>query len=151
MLVNFLNRNRDIGILFIRIGIGLAFVFVYGEAKMFAGPDLWTKLGGAMSNLGITFAPAFWGFLSASAEFIGGILFTIGLFTRPVAIIMAFNMIVAMTMHFTMHDQWNKVIIPIQLFSVFIAIIFLGAGKYSLDNIFSTMKQKRNLKEPVSE
>ncbi len=151
MLVNFFNRNRDIGILFIRLGIGLAFVFVYGEAKMFAGPDLWTKLGGAMSNLGITFAPAFWGFLSASAEFIGGILFTIGLFTRPVAFVMAFNMIVAMTMHFSMHDQWSKVIIPIQLFSVFIAIIFLGAGKYSLDNLISTIKQKRNLKEPVSE
>jgi putative oxidoreductase len=151
MLANFFDRNRDIGILFIRVGIGLAFVFVYGEAKMFAGPEMWTKLGAAMSNLGITFAPAFWGFLSASAEFIGGILFTIGLFTRPVAFVMAFNMVVAMTVHFSMHDQWSKVIIPIQLFSVFIAIIFLGAGKYSLDNLCLTMKQKRNLKEPVSE
>ncbi len=151
MLTNFFNRNRDIGILLIRIGIGLAFVLVYGEAKMFAGPELWIKIGGAMANLGITFAPAFWGFLSASAEFIGGILFVIGLFTRPVAFFMAINMVVAATMHFSMHDQWSKVILPIQLFSVFAAIIFIGAGKYSLDNLIFAAKQKRNVKETVSE
>jgi putative oxidoreductase len=144
-LVNFLNRNRDIGVLLIRIGIGLAFVFVYGEAKMFAGLELWTKLGGAMSNIGITFAPAFWGFLSASAEFLGGIFFTIGLFTRPVAFFMAFNMFVAAMMHVSMHDQWSKVITPIQLFCVFLAIVFIGAGKYSLDNLFFNKKEKQKI------
>jgi putative oxidoreductase len=148
MLANFFNKNRDIGILFIRVGIGLAFVFIYGEAKMFAGPDLWTKLGGAMSKLGITFAPAFWGFLAASSEFIGGILFTIGLFTRPAAFFMAFTMFVAAIMHFSMLDPWSKVITPIQLFCVFIAIIFLGAGKYSLDYLFFKKgKQKIEGKE----
>jgi putative oxidoreductase len=145
MLANFFNKNRDIGILFIRIGIGLAFVFVYGEAKMFAGPDLWIKLGGAMANLGITFAPAFWGFLSASAEFIGGILFTIGLFTRPVAFIMAINMFVAAMTHFSAHDPWMRPIVPVQLFAIFIAMIFFGAGKYSLDNLFFSKKEKQKI------
>lgn len=143
MLKNFLNRNRDLGILFIRISVGLAFVLVYGRDKLFLGPEFWIKIGGAMSNFGITFAPAFWGFLSSSTEFIGGILFVLGLFTRPVAFCMAFNMFVAAVTHFAAHDPWSRPILPIQLFSIFIAMIIFGGGKYSLDYLISKVRKDK--------
>jgi putative oxidoreductase len=149
MLTKFFDKNRDFGILIIRLGIGLAFVFVYGEMKIFAGPDFWKMLGGAMANLGINYAPVFWGLLSALAEFAGGILLTLGLFTRTTSFFMAFNMFVAAVSHFSVHDPWFKAITPVQFFAVFAGLIFIGAGKYSLDYFFFGRKKVK--KEKIEE
>src|SRR5947199_8222098 len=129
--MEYTKKYHNWGILLLRIGIGLAFVLVYGYAKITGGPDFWAKLGGAMGNLGINFAPEFWGFMSALTEFGGGILLVLGLFTRPVAFFMGFNMVVAMTQHFTHKDPWNIVILPIMLFTVFVSLLFLGGGRFS--------------------
>src|SRR5205809_662485 len=102
--MEYTKKHHDWGILLLRIGIGLAFALVYGYPKITGGPDFWIKLGSAMGNLGINFAPEFWGFMSALTEFGGGILLILGLLTRPVAFLMAFNMIVAMMQHFTHKD-----------------------------------------------
>ncbi|MBN8583947.1 MAG: DoxX family protein [Ignavibacteria bacterium] len=140
MITNFLNKYSDAGTLFLRIGIGFAFIFVHGWGKMFGGPELWTKLGGSMANLGITFAPTFWGFMAAAAEFGGGILILFGLFTRPAAAFMAFTMLVAFIQHTSKLDPWNRVIYPMEMFAVFMALLFIGAGKYSIDALISKKK-----------
>jgi len=142
MLKNFLNANKDIGILFLRVVIGISYTLVYGLMKIQAGPEMWAQIGGAMSNLGITFAPVFWGFLASLSEFGGGILIFLGLFTRPAAAFMAFTMFIATISHLTARDPWYVVMNPIEMFAVFIAIIFLGAGKYSIDNLL--FKKKEN-------
>ena len=139
-IMGYSKKHSDWGILILRIGIGLAFALVYGWPKISGGPDFWVKLGSAMGNLGINFAPAFWGFMSSITEFGGGILLIIGLFTRPVAFFMAFNLLVAMIQHLIHHDPWNIVIHPIELFIVFTALLFFGAGKYSLDYFISGKK-----------
>lgn len=140
MITNILNKYSDAGTLFLRIGIGFAFIFVHGWGKMFGGPELWTKLGGSMANLGITFAPTFWGFMAAAAEFGGGILILFGLFTRPAAAFMAFTMLVAFIQHTSKLDPWNRVIYPMEMFAVFMALLFIGAGKYSIDALISKKK-----------
>lgn len=125
-----------------RIGIGLAFIFTHGWNKIFGGPEFWTKLGGSMANLGITFAPAFWGFMASITEFGGGILLLLGLFTRTTSAFMAFTMFVAFMMHSSKLDPWSKTIYPMELFSVFMALLFIGAGKYSLDNLLFRKKER---------
>lgn len=140
MITNFLNKYSDAGTLFLRIGIGFAFIFVHGWGKIFGGPELWAKLGGSMANLGITFAPTFWGFMAAAAEFGGGILILFGLFTRPAAAFMAFTMLVAFIQHTSKLDPWNRVIYPMEMFAVFMALLFIGAGKYSIDALISKKK-----------
>jgi len=140
MIKNFFNKYSDAGILFLRIGIGFAFIFVHGWGKIIGGPELWGKLGGTMANMGITFAPVFWGFMASLAEFGGGILILLGLFTRPALAFMAFTMLVAFVMHTSKLDPWSKSVYPMEMFAVFMALLFIGAGKYSIDALISKKK-----------
>ncbi len=133
---NFLENNKDIGILILRLIIGFSFAFIYGLMKIQGGPELWTMIGGSMANVGITFAPTFWGFMATISEFGGGLLLILGLFTRPVTLFMGFTMIMATIQHLSMKDQWYNVMNPLNMLAVFIALLFLGAGKYSLDYLF---------------
>ena len=133
---NFLEANKDIGILILRVTIGCAFALIYGKMKIEAGPDMWTMIGGALSNFGINFGHTFFGFMATISEFGGGILLILGLFVRPAVLFMAFTMIIATSTHLFMHDQWYNVMNPINMLAVFIALLFFGAGKYSLDYIF---------------
>lgn len=150
--MNYVKKHHDWGILALRIGIGLAFLLVYGYPKITGGPDLWMKLGSSMSNFGINFAPEFWGFMSALTEFGGAILIILGLFTRPAAFFMAFNMLVAMSTHFKALDPWNKVIHPIELFTVFLALLIMGGGRFSIDYFISRKKHIgiKTVDEPVT-
>ena len=142
MIKKILSKHSDAGILILRVGIGMAFIFVHGLAKIKAGPELWVKIGGAMSNMGITFAPTFWGFMASVSEFGGGILILLGLFTRSASAFMAFTMMTAAINHMSHLDPWSKAIYPVEMFSVFMALLFIGGGKYSLDNlIFGRKKQ----------
>ena len=140
MLSKFFNNHGDIGILFLRLLTGLGFVFVHGEAKIFGGPELWAKIGNAMSNYGITFYPTFWGFMAGFSEFFGGILLLLGLFVRPAASFMAFTMVTAFVTHISRLDPWARAIYPVEMLGIFLCLIFVGAGKYSLDNLIFKKK-----------
>ncbi|NOS83608.1 MAG: DoxX family protein [Ignavibacteria bacterium] len=142
MIKNFLHKYSDAGILFIRIGIGIPFVFVYGIMKIDGGPEMWQMVGSAMSNIKINFGHVFWGFLASASEFFGGILILLGLFTRTAAAFLAFTMLMAFITHLSMLDPWHMAMHPMELFGVFMGLIFIGSGKYSLDNIlFKRNKQ----------
>ena len=125
---------NDAGLLVMRIGIGIMFM-VHGWPKLIGGVDRWTWLGGAMSNIGIGFAPAFWGFMAAIAELVGGLLLALGLLTRPAAFLLAFTMFVAMMMHIGAGDDFvPKVSYPLELMIVFIGLMLAGAGRLSVDH-----------------
>lgn len=129
--LKFLGNFREFGMLIIRVGIGLAFM-MHGSGKMFH-PEMWTNIGGALGNWGITFAPALWGFLSAFAEFGGGILMILGFLFRPAMIMMAFNMAVAMSFHLHKGDDFNVYSHALEACVMFLGLIFVGPGRYSLD------------------
>jgi putative oxidoreductase len=135
MLSKFLKKHADFGLLLLRLTTGIGYAFVHGWPKISGGPELWARLGTAMSNYGITFAPVFWGFMAALSEFGGGILLILGLFTRPAALFMAFTMLTAAIFHLSNLDPWNRLIYPVEMLGIFLCLIFIGAGKYSLDRI----------------
>src|SRR5689334_1712788 len=98
--------SRDLGLLILRVGIGLMFMF-HGWPKITGGSEMWTSIGGSMGNLGIDFAPTFWGFMAAFAEFFGGLLLVLGLFFRITNVLLVFTMIVAAIVHLKGDDGFG--------------------------------------------
>jgi putative oxidoreductase len=130
-----MKSHVSLGLLVVRVGLGVMFV-IHGFPKLMGGPELWAKLGGAMGNLGITFAPTFWGFMAAVAEGVGGLFLLLGLAFRPAAALMAFTMLVAMMHHISAGDSFlHQSSRPLELMFVFLALALTGPGPISLDRV----------------
>lgn len=124
-----------IGLLIIRIGMGIVFFF-HGLPKLMGGVEAWRELGSAMTLMGVSFAPVFWGFMATFAETVGAILLILGLFHRFVAFMLAFTMIIAMLMHFDAADTYFVYSHTLKALIVFIALLISGPGRYSLDYVY---------------
>lgn len=127
-----LGKYRNTGLLILRVGIG-AMMMVHGFPKIMGGLDKWTALGGSMKVIGINFTPTLFGFLAAIAEGLGGFLLILGLFFRPVNMMLAFTMLIATLVHFNRGDGILGASHAIELGVLFLALIFIGPGKYSVD------------------
>jgi len=127
-----LGNFKNTGLLLIRIGLGIMFI-MHGYPKLMGGPEMWKGVGSAMGTVGITFLPEVWGLLAAAAEAVGGLLFLIGAFFRPVALILAFTMLIAALSHLSRGDGLMGASHAIEIGIVFLGLAFVGPGKYSVD------------------
>ncbi len=132
MILTALNKYKDYGLLILRIGIGAMFIF-HGAPKMFGGPVRWEGIGASMASVGIKFAPVFWGFMASFSEFIGGICIILGLFFRPMCILLTITMIIAAWGPISRGEGLGRASHAIEDGIVFLSLIFIGPGKYSLD------------------
>ena len=127
-----LGKYRNTGLLILRIGLGAMMMF-HGFPKIMGGPDKWAIIGGSMSVIGINFIPAFWGFMAAISEGLGGFLLLLGLFFRPVNMLLVFTMLIAALVHLNKDEGIMGASHAIELGIVFFGLIFIGPGKYSVD------------------
>lgn len=123
---------QDAGLFIIRVGLGLIFM-KHGFPKLMGGSESWQWLGSQMSYVGITFAPQFWGFLAAAAEFFGGICLVVGYRTQLASFFLACVMFVATVMHYSIGDQFGVLAQPLSLLVVFIGLMIAGGGMYTLE------------------
>ncbi|MNK19611.1 hypothetical protein D3C87_378330 [compost metagenome] len=127
-----LGKYRNTGLLILRVGLG-AMMMVHGLPKIIGGIDMWTGLGSSMKVIGINFLPTFWGLMAALAEGMGGFLLVLGLFFRPVNMLLAFTMLIAALVHFGKGEGVMGASHAIEVGIVFFSLIFIGPGKYSVD------------------
>lgn len=123
--------SSDYGLLILRVFTGALFMY-YGFPKITGGPDMWTKLGGAMSNVHIHFFPAFWGFMAALAEFGGGICMVLGVFFRPALAMMLFTMFIAFLVHYMKGDAFNDYQLIIVFVVIFLCLFLAGPGRFAI-------------------
>ncbi len=141
MILTALSKYKDFGLLFLRIGIGGMFIF-HGAPKMFGGPEGWERIGASMASVGIEFVPVFWGFMASFSEFIGGICIILGLFFRPACILLAITMTIAASGHLSRGEGLRRAAHAIENGIVFLSLIFIGPGKYSLDEWLKPQKRQ---------
>ena len=136
------SEYRNIGLLILRIGLGIMFI-LHGYPKMFGGPDTWVQVGMATQYLGIDFAPMFFGFMAGVVEFFGGIFLLAGLFFTPTVSFLFVVMLVATAKHIGAADGFVSTSHSIEMAIVFLALLFIGPGKYCLDNKLQKQRRRR--------
>ncbi|MFC1760810.1 DoxX family protein [Planctomycetota bacterium] len=135
MVLNRLDKFRDLGLLILRVGIGVMFIF-HGWPKLMGGPEKWNQLGQALGALGLTLHPTLstvMGFLAALSETGGGVLLILGFFMRPACLALLGTMTVATIMHVKNGDGFIGYSHALEAGILFLSLILIGPGKYSLD------------------
>ena len=132
-------RHADLGLLLLRVVTGAFLVYqshdnIFSAARMDEFIKFLTHFKFVMPEL---MAP-----LSVYAQFAAGIGFTLGLFTRWLGLITAFNFIIAVWMvHWTdpVPGIWPAGIL------IFLGLYFglRGSGRYGLDNWFERRARQR--------
>ena len=140
-----LSKNRDAGILMLRIWLGGVFLWIHGMPKLlgmeaFGGDPVkgWQWLGEKVMLWHIAWPPAkFWGFMAMLTETGGIVLFIIGLLFRPACLMLVIVMSLGATFHFTAAKTVSIGLADashaIEMGILFFCMMFIGPGKYSID------------------
>jgi len=126
-----LGNYKNFGLLIIRVGLGIMFIY-HGYPKILGGQKMWIQLGESTKYVGIHFMPVVWGLLCAIVETVGGLLLVLGLWFRPVCILLLLNMLVAIAVSLA-HGGLQDAAHPIEDAIMFAGLIFVGPGKFSVD------------------
>jgi putative oxidoreductase len=128
--VRYLDRLQPLALLVMRLALGAVMVG-HGYQKVFGGLHHHAQF---VASLGL---PAWTSYLSSFAEFFGGLLVLLGLFTRLAAFAICVDLSVAIAkVHFHNGLMGNGGYeFPLALATLAFALIFFGAGPIAFDHI----------------
>ncbi len=147
ILRKLLTSNAGMAALVLRLPLGLVLA-AHGAQKLFGLFGGYGLEGTGQWMASIGFTPGYlMAFLAGSGEFFGGIALALGLLTRPAAIVTAFTMLMAMTVHisnglFVANNGYEYALI---LMVASIALAIQGAGRLSLDNALLNALENRTV------
>jgi putative oxidoreductase len=129
--VRYLDRLQPLALLIMRLALGAVMV-AHGYQNLFRHLHEHVRF---VASLGI---PAWLGYVSSFAEFAGGLLVLVGLFTRAAAFALCIDLIVAIW-----KVNWHNGLtgdhgyeFPLALATLAFALIFLGGGPIAMDHVF---------------
>jgi putative oxidoreductase len=143
LLLSYPNWVLDFALLVVRVALGIC-IIVHGTGKLGwhkTNPGGVKAFAGWLKDLGMPY-PLLNAWVATFTEFFGGILFTLGLGTRFVAIVLTINMIIAAL---TGHKGGGYLILntpPGAEYAINLAILFgmfvlVGPGALSLDYLIT--------------
>lgn len=128
----FFERRAGYGAIFIRLVVG--FVLIQGTQDNVFDYGRMLEFRDFLAARRVPF-PLFAAYLSAYSQFACGILFILGLFTRPAAVVMVINFIAALLIaHLNAPIEAARLALCMLFSSLF--LLFNGAGALSLDRKF---------------
>jgi putative oxidoreductase len=128
--LRYLDRMQPLALLALRLTLGIILV-AHGSHKVYGHMH---EYAGYVASLGL---PAWLGYVSALAEFLGGVLLIMGLLTRCAAFAVLIDMTVAIGKVHWKHGLLGAggFEFPLALATIAFALIFLGGGAISIDAI----------------
>lgn len=133
-------RYNDLGLIILRTTIGITFIF-HSIPKIMGGIEQWTWLGEQLRFLGISFAPALFGFFATIAEFICGLLLTLGIWQRWSSITLLFVMIVALQYQLETGAGFSEWSHPLKMILVFLCLA-ISSHLPSLSHLLNHLSKK---------
>ena len=136
--MRFLDGLRPLALLVLRLALGLIFLF-HGYPKLFTDPnhtaEMFAKLGFASGT----------SYAIGALEVFGGILLVMGFFTRPIALLLAMEMGVAIwKVHLAKgYLAVHEYEFPLIVGAAALALATCGPGGISLDEILLPSKAPR--------
>jgi putative oxidoreductase len=131
-----LNNLQPLGAFLLRLVLGTA-MFYNGwdkvvPARGFNGHNTFAAIN-HFSHYVVSLGLPYWlGYVSAFAEFVGGILLIFGLLTRFAAFLVACDMFVAL-IFVNIHKGYSGAEYSLALMVIALMLLFHGAGKLALD------------------
>lgn len=127
--LNFFDRHREYGPLFIRLIVGSFLVWgtqdnVFSYARM-------TEFAEFLHARGVPF-PLAGAFLSAYAQFVCGILYLLGAFTRHAAVVMIINFVAAVLIAH-LGDTFANTFPALVMLCASLFFLFHGPGRLAVD------------------
>lgn len=126
------STGNDIGKLVLRLVLGVL-ILLHGIDKLFHGVG---AISGMLNGLGL---PAFLAYGVYLGEVLGPILLILGFYGRIGALLIAFNMVIAIALAhradlFTLnaHGAWTLELQGMYLFTA-VALVLLGPGRFALN------------------
>lgn len=128
--MNFLEKLKPLGLLLLRWGVGLIFIF-YGYPLLFRTPQQ------AIESFRSYGFPSYMVYVAGAAEFFSGCLLIVGLFTRIAGMVLMVVMAVAIwKVHLGKGVlAVNEYALPLALAVGAFALATCGAGAISLDKL----------------
>jgi putative oxidoreductase len=127
-----LSKYNDFGLLLLRVIVGCLYLWTQGWPKLAGGLAAWKRSGAAMKYVGITFWPTFWGCLMAFTASIGITLFILGVAFRPACLLLFLTLTFVSIIAYRTQGLGDASP-AIYLATLFLALLFIGPGKYSVD------------------
>jgi len=131
MRLAFLAKYREVGLLLIRISIGLLFI-LYTAPALIGGPKAWGHFGTGASHFGLHSHVQVWGFLGALLGCLGGILMIFGLFFR-IGVLLVLVLAIGHAIAVDRGTGFRVALPSIEMCFVLAGVLFVGPGKYSVD------------------
>jgi putative oxidoreductase len=131
MRLAFLAKYREVGLLLIRISIGLLFI-LYTAPALIGGPKAWGHFGTGASHFGLHSHVQVWGFLGALLGCVGGILMIFGLFFR-IGVLLVLVLAIGHAIAVYEGTGFRAALPSIEMCFVLAGILFIGPGTYSVD------------------
>jgi putative oxidoreductase len=126
----FFERHKEKGAVFVRLVVG--FVLVYGTQDNVFSHGRMLEFRDFLAARHVPL-PLFAAYLSVYAQFVCGILYVLGLFVRPAALVMVINFVAALLIaHLDTPLDAARLALCILFSSLF--LLFNGAGALSLDD-----------------
>ncbi|UGA56130.1 DoxX family protein [Vibrio sp. VB16] len=145
MITKVLSSKSGISTLILRVPLGLILV-AHGAQKLFSWFGGYGLEGTGQWMASIGFEPGYvMALLAGSGEFFGGLALIFGFLTRPAALIVAFTMAMAMSVHignglFVANNGYEYALL---LAVAALSLVFQGAGRYSMDQLMLNKIEKQ--------